>query len=226
MPKTLDLQGKKLGRLLVIRRAHAPETRNAMWHCKCDCGNTTIAAAANIGKTTMSCGCLASENGTEKLRANRLARKNLHGKSQTTEWRIWAKMRDRCQRPTNAKYPRYGGRGISVCERWKVFKNFLDDMGLRPSKLYSIDRIDNDGNYEPGNCRWATSKQQSRNSTNAHFIEINGISMCIVDWCGALGVPLWKPNEMIRGRGRKRDKPPECATIEEAITELYHRSKS
>src|SRR6266566_997055 len=130
MPVALDLTDQRHGRLIVLKRAVAPKSRNAMWECLCDCGNRRIIAAANIGKTTFSCGCLASESATASLRRNRLARANLHGQSDTAEWRIWSKMKDRCSNPNAPKYHRYGGRGIRVCDRWlESFENFLADMG-------------------------------------------------------------------------------------------------
>lgn len=222
MPKALDLQGKRFGRLVVLCRAEVPNARNVMWQCRCDCGKTTIGAAANLGKTKTSCGCLASENGTAMLRFNRLARTDLHGKSHIPEWGVWSRMKDRCTNPNNRKYHRYGGRGISVCERWQIFENFFEDMGYRPSKKYSIDRVDNDGNYEPENCRWATMNQQSRNSTSVRMIEIEGVSMCIEDWCTTFNIPRSKPYDMIRKRGKNRDQTPNYATIEDALTALYH----
>ncbi|HCP78957.1 MAG: hypothetical protein CML16_03100 [Pusillimonas sp.] len=86
-----------------------------------------------------------------------------HGLSDTATYNTWIKIRDRCSNPRNAKYPDYGGRGITVCDRWHVFENFLSDMGTKPAPELSIDRINNDGDYEPGNCRWATAKQQANN---------------------------------------------------------------
>jgi hypothetical protein len=223
MSKALDLKDKRFGRLVALCRANVPNARNAMWQCQCDCGATTIVAAANLGTSTSSCGCIASENGTTMLRVNRLARTDLHGESGSVEWAIWSRMKNRCNNPNNAKYHRYGGRGIKVCDRWlNSFENFLSDVGRRPSKKYSIDRINNDGDYEPDNVKWSTAMQQSRNSTAIHPVEIDGISMCIKDWCKTLGVPMSRPWTMIRNRGSKRDKPPAYATIEDALTALYH----
>src|SRR4051812_47986740 len=118
MPKALDLTGQRHGRLIVLCRAEAPKSRNAMWKCRCDCGGTIIAAAANIGKTTFSCGCLQSEAATKTLSTNRLARRGLHGLSRRSEHGIWCHIKQRCGNPRNPKYPRYGGRGIKVCQRW------------------------------------------------------------------------------------------------------------
>lgn len=101
------------------------------------------------------------------------------------EHRVWSRMHERCGNPNHVHYDRYGGRGISVCERWSGstgFKAFLSDMGPRPSNRHEIDRIDNDGNYEPGNCRWVTASQNGRNKRNNRVIEIDGVSRCVSEW--------------------------------------------
>lgn len=226
MPAALELAGKRFGRLVVLCRATVPGSRNAVWRCQCDCGNTTLGAAGNLGKTKFSCGCLASEVHTATLNINRLARRHLHGMSRTPEWSVWSAMKDRCLNPRNVRYPRYGGRGIKVCKRWLTsFENFISDMGLRPSKRHSIDRIDNDKNYEPRNCHWALNKTQSRNRSTNLRIEIKGITLCVEEWCETLGIPRWKPYEMIRKGGRTRDLPAKFKTIESAIRFL-HANKS
>src|SRR5882762_10182478 len=128
MPKALDVKGLRFGRLVAVCRAKVPGARNAMWECQCDCGGMTIAAAANLGRSSRSCGCLLSESATASLRINRLLIKGLHGKSRTPEWNIWFTMKQRCYNPKATKYPRYGGRGIKVCDRWlESFPNFLED---------------------------------------------------------------------------------------------------
>lgn len=222
MPAGLDIKGKRFGRLLVLERANIPGARNAMWRCQCDCGNETITAAANIGKTTLSCGCLAKETARELLTGNTYQR--THNLSHTVEHNTWLKIQERCSNPNTPKYHRYGGRGICVCQRWlDDFMNFYNDMGLRPSPKHSIDRINNDGNYEPSNCRWALPRPQTLNSTTPMFIEIDGVTLCITDWCESLGVPRWKPAEMVRKRGSKRNLPPEFTCIKDAVRELYRR---
>lgn len=101
----------------------------------------------------------------------------------TDTYSIWCGIRSRCSNPKDKAYPNYGGRGITVCERWSDFQNFLHDMGERPSKKHSVDRINNDGNYEPGNCRWATAKQQVRNTRRTIYITIDGRTLPASEWC-------------------------------------------
>lgn len=221
MGKLVDFTGQRFGRLVVLHQTvRLSQERNAMWLCQCDCGRQTRAAGANLGKTKTSCGCLASENGTKMLRTNRLMRKDLHGMSQTSEHGIWSNMKRRCEDPKSPKYPRYGGRGIRVCECWREsFVAFVGDMGLRPSPRHSIDRIDNDGNYEPGNCRWASAKQQVLNSSIVRMITIDDKTLCIKDWEMFLGVPKGKIAAMCRAINsngtihRSRSDSPEAAIL-------------
>lgn len=225
MPKPLDLSGKIFGRLIVLERTKVAGANNAMWLCRCDCGNETVAAAANLGRTKFSCGCFKSESARASLRVNRLARDDLHGLSHTDEWKTWSKIRSGCYNPNIERYPYYGGKGIRVCDRWlNSFENFYSDMGRRPSKRHSIDRIDVDKDYEPSNCRWATPKEQARNTTRNAYVEIDGRNLCVQEWCEVLQVPKWKAYEMIRNRGLKRNLPPECPDIESAIRELHRRA--
>ena len=163
--------GKRFGKLVVIRFSHMVKT-NSFWVCSCECGGeiTTTINTLNKGKAT-SCGCV------------RLMKITTHGLSDTPEWRCWASMRYRCNNPSLKQYKNYGGRGIKVCERWNnSFERFLEDMGKRPSPKHSIDRIDNNGDYEPKNCRWATQKQQANNVRTNHVLEFKGESMTLTRW--------------------------------------------
>lgn len=226
MGRLIDLSGQKLGRLTVLRRAIVKGARNAMWECRCDCGNLTVAAGANLGKTTNSCGCGQSEHGKRIIEINRLKRTDLHGESDSLEYKSWAALKGRCLNPANPKYPRYGGRGIKVCERWlDDFETFLADMGRKPSPLHSIDRINNDGDYEPNNCHWATIDTQTRNRSTTRHVAINQDTMCVRDWEDKLGVSRGKFYEMCRAThsGGAPNLSRRFTRVEDAIRHVYRQ---
>jgi hypothetical protein len=114
--------------------------------------------------------------------------KDFHGLSNTREYRIWNSMRQRCNNPSAKQYDSYGGRGIRVCERWNEFSAFIADMGFRPSRQLSLERIDNDGDYCPENCRWATKTQQQRNTRWCHLLTYNGKTRCVTEWAEVVGI--------------------------------------
>jgi hypothetical protein len=157
MGSLLDITGKKYGRLTVVKR-DGGKRFGPCWLCRCECGNEITAIGQNLKSgNTSSCGCIAREIKT--------MRNVTHGKSHHPLYRVWKNMRQRCSNPKRPDYHCYGGRGIRVCERWDLFSNFLSDvteLGPRPAG-WTIDRIDNDGNYEPGNVKWSTRGDQSRN---------------------------------------------------------------
>lgn len=148
----------------------------------CDCGAVKEMSIPNVamGKS-ISCGCFAREATGDRART--------HGMTGTPEYRSWRAMWNRCTNEKLERYPRYGGRGIRVCDRWKSFENFYADMGPRPSAKHSLERDEVDGNYEPGNCRWATTKEQSRNTSTNLFVKYRGERKCVADWCEQLGIP-------------------------------------
>jgi hypothetical protein len=164
-PRASDLTGKQFGRWTVIRLADRDQWRRLSWLCQCACGTKRVVRADVLTRGVgMSCGCLQREMTTKRLTRHGEAGNARKGVPASFEYKCWAGLRARCRSPRHAQYQDYGGRGISVCERWwESFANFLADMGRRPSPDLSIDRIDNDGNYEPANCRWATTTAQNGN---------------------------------------------------------------
>lgn len=175
--RRLELSGQRFGRLRAIKFLPTTSRHPARWECQCDCGKRTSVPGHKlvIGHTT-SCGCYHMER--------LVSDHTKHGKSKSVEYTTWISLKDRC---TNAAIPgfhNYGGRGISVCARWRhSFSNFFEDMGPRPSPQHSIDRIDNDGDYTPENCRWATRKDQNDNtrvvkrfSLAGHLLTINQLA--------------------------------------------------
>jgi len=153
--KRRDLSGQRFGRLTAVAFV-GTSTKKSMWQCACDCGAEKLVRSTHLtGGKIKSCGCLRDEL--------HVVRVTTHGMSKTRPYRIWRDMLNRCH---YEKYPErhlYGGRGIVVCDRWRQsFEAFIADMGVPPANL-SIDRIDTDGNYEPGNCKWSTAKEQARN---------------------------------------------------------------
>lgn len=154
----IDMTGERYGRLLVVSRYRCRGA--AMWVVRCDCGTEKIVAGGSLRSgDTQSCGCLHKER-TSAARTTHGATRG----SRTDLYRIWRGIISRCTNPHLSRWPRYGGRGITVCDRWRHdFTAFAADMGPRPSPQHSIDRIDPDGHYTPGNCRWATALQQRHN---------------------------------------------------------------
>ena len=181
-----DLTGKKFGRLTVVSCAGRNIRKQAMWTCRCSCGNEKVIAAFNLQQGTKSCGCLQKESVRTFSRKHGYASKV----ARPAIYTAWRSMIDRCYYPRLAAYKNYGGRKIKVCRRWRhSFVNFLADMGEPPTEKYSIDRIDNNGNYEPGNCRWATRIEQQRNKRTNRMLTFNGETHCSAEWNEKLRLP-------------------------------------
>jgi hypothetical protein len=156
MPAFRDITGQRFGQLIAINLSHRDKFKRAMWNFRCDCGTEKVIAMADVAaELTISCGCFHREELG--------ARRRTHGRGRTKLYKVWTAMKQRCLNPKDRKFKDYGGRGITVCDRWlHSFEAFLEDMGECPPGL-SLDRRDNDGPYDPDNCRWTTLIEQSRN---------------------------------------------------------------
>lgn len=169
-----NIIGVKFGKLTVVSLNSKSPVK---WNCKCDCGKAVTVSYSHISSGhTKSCGCIRS-------------RPKTHGLAKTPEYRIWNSMGQRCMNKNQISYKHYGGRGISVCERWAIFENFIADMGSRPTSDHQIDRINNDGDYEPANCRWATQIENARNKRTTLWVEKDGKRMTVVEWAEKLNIP-------------------------------------
>ena len=181
-PNVKDETGNRYGRLVVTERAKSNKGLHAAWLCLCDCGNQIPVRGTHLrSKRTQSCGCLQRE-AVAKAAAT-------HGLCDLLEYNSWDSMIQRCTNPNNDHFADYGGRGIRICQAWhENFMVFYEDLGSRPGPEYSLERIDNDGNYEPGNCRWATQKQQCRNTRTNRNLTHNGKTLCVAAWAEQLGM--------------------------------------
>jgi len=215
----LNLIGHVYGRLTVI--AKAPNQRgvnNSIWLCRCECGNVKTFRADVLRRPNppgrvagaVSCGCYKREVISKMM--------TTHGFSNTSEYHIWHTMKKRCECSTHPAYKNHGGRGIIVCDRWRnSFDNFYADMGQRPSKRHTLDRIDNNGPYSPENCRWATPEMQGRNKRTNRMVEIDGVSFCVADWCRLMGISNHTPYDRLYWNKRSG-----IQTIDEALRQLYY----
>ncbi len=202
-PFRIDLTGKRYGRLTVLGYAgdrQCGKLRNKLWRVRCDCGTELVVLSGNLNckksGRTQSCGCRARELSS--------ARAKTHGMYGKGVYYIWGGIIGRCLNPKSKYYTRYGGRGITVCDRWRhSFENFQADMGPRPSPKHTIERKDNDRGYSPDNCCWATMKEQASNRSNT--IRVNGVTLAAM--AESSGIPL----SVIQER-HKHGWPPESLT--------------
>ena len=175
-----NLIGARNGKLVITCFVGKVDGGRYLWFADCDCGNSIRISTSNFSRTT-ACGCVAKEN-IKKASTS-------HGKSKTTEWSIWHGIRKRCLCATDQVYPRYGGRGIGLCEEWtNSFEAFLRDVGSRPSMKHTLDRIDNNKGYNKENCRWVDWKTQQRNKRNNHLITFQGETKCLIEWAEKFGI--------------------------------------
>lgn len=185
-----DLSNMRFGRLICIKPvARYEKSRAIIWQCKCDCGNVIEVVSNSLTSgNTRSCGCLQKETAAKTCR-----KRTIHGfgaKKMTNSglYKSWAHMKERCLSPNCPDFKNYGGRGITICDKWLTFKGFWDDMGPTYAEGATIDRIDNNGNYEPGNCRWASRSVQNNNKRNNRMIEYQGIEKTMAEWARCLGI--------------------------------------
>lgn len=167
-----DLKTQTFGILTVIDRAENSPAGKVRWNCRCRCGKVIPVLSSNLTRShTTSCGC-----------------DRQHKLTGMPEYRVWCGMRQRCNDKNHPSYRRHGSRGIKVCDRWNDFRLFLADMGPRPSPDHTIERKDNDGNYEPGNCRWATWDEQAANRSSNRWITISGVTKLMSHWADEFGL--------------------------------------
>ena len=182
--RTENLVGKRFTKLTVVERVQKPNRateHHAYWNCLCDCGKFHIVRSSDLKSgSVQSCGCLQIETAT------------IHGMRHDPIYFTWCSMKQRCYNPNDEKYPDYGGRGIVVCDRWRdSFEAFYEDVSKLPDfkrEGYTINRIDNDGNYEPDNVEWADDKTQANNKRNNHLLTYNGKTQTIAQWADELGI--------------------------------------
>ena len=171
-----DLSGQVFGRWTVLKmtgRSGNKPTGQSLWHCRCECGREKQAVLYGALTTggSRSCGCLRKEERAAK-RTGRFENLDLYS--------VWQSMKTRCQNQRHASFRNYGARGIEICERWESFQNFLADVGKRPEGM-TLERINNDGNYEPGNCRWASRLEQGRNKRTNQRVVWKGLDMTLTE---------------------------------------------
>lgn len=186
MPAKIDVTGQRFGRLAVLCDGpRAPNGRRTV-ECQCDCGTKVVVDPRGLRNGhTRSCGCYHKDRLSQVVPEVHTT----HGMSRTPEYNTWMKIRNRCSNPRDIKYKDYGARGIRVCSEWdNSFEAFYRYIGPKPHTSWSIDRIDVNGDYEPGNCRWADPKTQSRNKRKHRIVVLHGIEMPLSQACEAAGV--------------------------------------
>lgn len=189
-----DLNGRKFGRWTVVERDSESQGgcgRHAKWVCQCECGAVhSVNSSMLVAGKSKSCGCLQSELVSQ--------RNTKHGMYGTKIYEAWNGMMDRCYNPNMKFFKHYGGRGIKVCDEWRDFANFAKDMGNPPTPDHTLDRISTNGDYTPGNCRWATSLTQQNNRRNNIRITHKDVEKSVSEWSRELHIPAWKIRARLR----------------------------
>jgi len=191
--KRRELVGERFGRWLVFaRHSYATHTQPERWSCRCDCGTIrNVSVHTLLRGTSVSCGCLRV-----KLLVDRIT---THAQTDSPEWFAWQHIIQRCTNPNDPGWDNYGGRGISIFPAWRNdFSAFLAHVGKRPSAKHSIDRIDNDGNYEPGNVRWATAQEQATNTRRNKWLTLNGQTKTQQEWAKHFGISYQSIQKQIK----------------------------
>lgn len=182
MGKPINLTGRKFEKWTVISKDRT-EDKKAFWLCRCECGIVRAVAAGNLmSGGSRSCGCSEFKYNKRSLK---------HGMSRSKEYRAWRAIMNRCENPNVASYPHYGGRGISVCDKWRnSFEAFLEDVGLCPPDKSSIGRKDSNKNYEPGNVHWESIVEQNNNKSDTILITIGSETLCASRWAEKIGLNI------------------------------------
>lgn len=175
--KPKDMTGQRFGKLVCLSLSHVYDG-HAYWVTQCDCGVVSIKNGGDVRRGYVkSCGCI------------RKARVTTHGQSKTNIYKIWTGLFTRCYNPNCKSYFRYGGAGITVCQRWHIFENFRDDMGPRPSLGHSVERRDGTKGYSPENCYWGTDSDQARNKRTTIYLIVDGVKRPLMEWVDITGLP-------------------------------------
>lgn len=190
--KLIDLAGQVFGKLTVVRFHEKASNGGSKWLCRCECGRECV-VWAEVLKRQPDIRCKECRKEVQR------AQRTTHGMKYTPEYMTWNQMKDRCLNSNSSNYRHYCARGITICDRWLSFENFFKDMGLRPSIGHTLDRIDNDGNYTPENCRWAEASEQANNRRTNQFLTFNGKTQTWSQWAREIGLD----KTVIRQRARK-----------------------
>lgn len=195
-----DIVGLRVGRLVV--NCLSERGNGLWWLCDCDCGGSVVLRTNQLigARPTKSCGCLQRDTAR--------ATKTTHGKSRTYLYKTWSQIVQRCTNPNNPAFSSYGGRGVKIDEAWRLsFTTFCRDVGNRPFPTHTLDRIDNDGHYAPGNVRWASRTEQARNRRSNRLITANGMTKTLAEWISLSGLSAstverrlkrgWRPSEAV-----------------------------